>query len=957
MLEVLVLGPVELRATGGGPIVLDRPLERALATRLALAGGAAVADERLARDLWGEVPLARPAQRLRVLSSRLRANLGAAAPALTRSSAGYALAAVATDLVATERAAGQMRAAARARDSRAVHAAASDALAQWRGPALADLRTVPFGAAEGDRIDALQLELQVERLDADLALGRSAGVVTQAERLAAEHPLHERLRGLLALALYRSGRQAEALDQIAQLKETLAEELGVDPTPETVQLQLRLLQQDPTLAAPQERRSALPAPHLRAVSTTFVGRAAERSALLEELANPGLVTLLGMAGSGKTRLATETALGVRAGGRDIAMVDLTVLRDPDAVVPAFALAAGVELESTDPLPQCAEALGEALLVVDNAEHVIDAVAGAISGLLRYAPGLSVLVTSQRPLLITGEELRHVGPLAPAAAAALFCERSRVARDADVDAICAAVDRLPLGIELAAGLTRTMTVPQLASRISDRVRLLVGGSRNNGPRHTSLRAALDWSYQLLDPPTQAVLRRLAVFAGGCTLEAAEAVTAGDGVAVADVAAALAELIDRSLVITDTDGDTRRFGLLETVRDYGWHQLRSTGEETAVRNRHLAWATRFCTNLNDSWHERAQIVPAFIAELANLVTALDYAPTGSAPGEGLRLAVAIDDVWIEQGTPHQAIRHYSALIDAPDVTDVERAFALSNYAYACAVTGQLAKAVALLDRAEPLASAAGDQYLVMRVLFHRGVAEIESGEPARAMEVLQRGLPIAVEHGLQSHSAFLDAIAGADVHAGQIEAGLEAIVAGITIDRGLGRDHNLARGLARLVDVHLARGDVLAAVGHMPELDKVATDVNDLETILNVRSFYGRIARHHGDLEAAIEHFRVAISGGEASVDHDLSRIELADALLQAGRPDEAAEQIDALRFDTADHGLAWVTAQPTLATLALARGDANAAIEIVEQAETEYAKRGFGWPPAVARLAQARAALP
>ncbi|WP_432878698.1 AfsR/SARP family transcriptional regulator [Kribbella sp. CA-245084] len=229
LLEVGVLGPLVVRL-GGTPLSVDRPLERALLVRLALAGGMSVPDSRVAVDLWGDVDLARPTERLRVLASRLRAALELPS-LLTRSNGGYALAARVTDLTEARLAAEQMHAAVRSGEPALVRTAARGALSHWRGPSLADLRTVPYAVAEGEQLDAWRLALQVELLDADLALGHAAEAARELEALAAENPLHERLWCLLALSLYRTGRQADALSRLSKLRTRLADDLGVNPAP------------------------------------------------------------------------------------------------------------------------------------------------------------------------------------------------------------------------------------------------------------------------------------------------------------------------------------------------------------------------------------------------------------------------------------------------------------------------------------------------------------------------------------------------------------------------------------------------------------------------------------------------------------------------------------------------------------------------------------------------------
>lgn len=325
-LEVLVLGPLAVRL-GGTPLPVDRPLERALLARLALADGMSVPDHRLAADLWGDGDLARPTERLRVLASRVRAAIGSP-DSLIRVNGGYALAAQLTDLAEARAAAERMHAAVRAGDHVTARTAAKAALARWRGPSLADLRTIPYAVAEGEQLDAWRLTLQVEQLSAELALGHAAEAGRELEALAAENPLHERLWCLLALALYRTGRQADALSRLAKLRSRLVDELGVDPAPDTAAMELRLLRQDPILLLQATERSAPPA-ELPSRLTSFVGREHELAALVKRLGEPGLITLTGGPGSGKSRLSFEAARALS--GRAVRLVELAPLQRESAV--------------------------------------------------------------------------------------------------------------------------------------------------------------------------------------------------------------------------------------------------------------------------------------------------------------------------------------------------------------------------------------------------------------------------------------------------------------------------------------------------------------------------------------------------------------------------------------------------------------------------------------------------
>ncbi|MFI6998022.1 BTAD domain-containing putative transcriptional regulator [Nocardia sp. NPDC050175] len=244
--QVRILGPVSV-TDGAGTIGVDRPLERAVLVRLALAGGVPVPDRRLAADLWGDGELSRPVERLRVVVSRLRTALGAHGGTVLRTPAGYRTTMVVGDLLAAEATADRLQAAQRAGRYAEVGAAADQARRLWRGPALADLLWAPYAAVEAARLDAWRLELTVTGLEAALRLGSGLECLREMSILAGEHPLHEPLARLHALALYRAGRQVDALDRLRVVRLTLAEQFGAALAPETVDLEVRILRHDPTL--------------------------------------------------------------------------------------------------------------------------------------------------------------------------------------------------------------------------------------------------------------------------------------------------------------------------------------------------------------------------------------------------------------------------------------------------------------------------------------------------------------------------------------------------------------------------------------------------------------------------------------------------------------------------------------------------------------------------------------
>jgi predicted ATPase/DNA-binding SARP family transcriptional activator len=964
-LEVAVLGPSVI-ADGERPIEVPRRLERALAVRLALARGAAVSDDVLARDLWGDDESARPAERLRVVASRLRTALGPAAAALERSAAGYRLDARPADLIAMEASLAGLAAALRTGDPAAVRDAAGATLRRFRGPALSDLRSVPFARAEGERLDGLYLDVLVERLAAESGVRPAVDLLAELGELARTHPLHERIARLRAITLYRDGRPADALAVLAELRTRLADELGVDPAPDTARLEVDILRQEPGLL-PEPSVTSAPAPTtavragLPRTASSFVGRDGELAALVELVREPLLITLTGSPGSGKTRLALEVALHARETGRPVVWLDLAPLPEAAEIAPALAAAAGVpsaEVSPDDVVAACAGALAGGLLVVDNAEHLVEPVSTLVARLMRAAPELTVLVTSQRPLLLAGEEIHHVGALSPLAAAALFAERSGASPDEQVASICAAVDHLPLGVELAAGLTRTLTVAQIAARIDDRLRLLVGGARDAGDRHTSLRAAVEWSHRLLDPVSAAVLRRLAVFAAGCSLEAAEAVVPdGSVVHAADVAGALTDLVDRCLVAAGERRGERRFTLLESVRAYALERLAAEDDEEAVRARHLAWCRHHVASHDVQGEDTAGELEAVFAEWPDLLAALSDAPGTPRAADALELAVALDDPWMFRGWHDQARRHYGALVDAEGASDALRAQALSNFGFSCSLTGDTERAAGLLDRATALAESAGVPELAMRVLYHRGIAAVEDGRPRDARGFLQDARVIAVRlERERAVSAIDDVLATVHHYTGDAATAVALFREINAGDRAAGHHHGLVRGLVNEAAAALSAGDVDAAEVVLDEAETVAERLEDVMAQSTLTGLRGQVALARGDVERAVDLLTIAASRFDGSEIHvQLCHLDLANALVLAGRIEAARTAVDAVLAAANGHGMAWLVAQPTLAELMAARSELDAAAELVRRTRAEFAARGFAWQPAVERLERATAA--
>ncbi len=637
-MRIGLLGELEVFDDEGKEVVIAGAKQRALLAVLALNVGRAVSAEHLVEALWGDDPPTAVRNGLQGLVSKLRRVLGSAGLVLMRSD-GYALALPpeAIDVGQFDRFVADVRAMVASGDlSRAVdHLVEAEAL--WRGDPLADFVYEDFASATITRLSEARLAALEERLDLEIQLGRHQRLNPQLEELVATHPLREGFRGQLMLALFRSGRQADALRVFQEGRQLLGEELGLEPGPELRRLESAILTHDPSLTL-----ASAPAPSARAVTPThpgipealtpLVGRDAELRDLHELFAEKRFVTLVGPGGVGKTRLALEVgraaAEGLASGG---CLVELAPIGDPAGVPAAIAAALGVP----DP-NRLAKIIGqqELVLVLDNCEHVISSAAEAAEGLLRRCPGLRLLATSREGLRVGGETIWPVPPLAADDAVRLFRARADASGatigpsqdgDAVIADICARLDGLPLAIELAAARARAFPIAQIAARLNDRFRLLTGGSRTALPRQQTLRAVVDWSYELLFDDERRVFERLSVFPGGCDLTTAEAVVADDGIDACDIADHLRALVDKSLVVAVPAGVGVRFTQLQTLAHYGRERLTERGDAVRIRDVMSKHFARLCSRSAEAFTgdvQRAWLT-GIDQEHDNLKAALDWA----------------------------------------------------------------------------------------------------------------------------------------------------------------------------------------------------------------------------------------------------------------------------------------------------------------------------------------------
>jgi predicted ATPase/DNA-binding SARP family transcriptional activator len=674
-MQVRLFGELEALA-GGMPVPVRGAKQRALLALLALQRGQPVSADRLIDALWGDGQAANPANALQAQIGQLRRTFGAAA--IVTSEAGYALDVRPdqVDVVRFEQLVTKGRRLAAEGELAPASATLGEALGLRRGEPLAEFAYAGFADAERARLDELTLVATESRGGADLGLGRYGELAGELEALCRKHPLRERLWELLILALYRSGRQAEALRAYAEVRDRLVDELGLDPGPALRELQTRILAQDPSLAparpatAPGAGAVAVPVTvgNLRERLGRFVGRDAELAQLREAVRSSRLVTLTGPGGAGKTRLAVEAAAALRQDHPDGAwLVELAGVTEPDGVVPAAAAALGAAAAALTS-PQSAGSPAQLIvrhlagrslvLVLDNCEHVIGEAAALADILVGAVPGLRLIATSREPLGIPGEVLVPVGGLASAAAVELFVDRARAVRPgflADgpavgvIEDICRRLDGLPLAVELAAARLRALPLAILAERLDDRFRLLSRGARTALPRQQTLRAVVDWSYDLLFEDERRLFARLAAFTGGCGLTAAEAVCADDQVPTGEILDVLSRLVDKSLVTASGGDGEARFGQLQTLWQYGRERLGESGEADATRARHGAYYRQLATEAHQALRGATgpRCRDRLVAESGNLRAALDwYIAMGDADA-ALSLASGMAWLWFING----------------------------------------------------------------------------------------------------------------------------------------------------------------------------------------------------------------------------------------------------------------------------------------------------------------------
>jgi len=727
-----------------GDAVLPVPGARlqGLLVRLALAGGRAVEPGVLVDAIWAEKPPSGPGPALQTLVSRLRRALTGAGGMVVQVAGGYRLAVAAADVDALRfeqlTAAGRER--LRAGDPGAAGAALTEAVTLWgTHPGAEPAVIAAVAPTVATRLARLSIEAVADLADAELSLGRAEAAAARLTGLLAEHPVHERAAALLMDALTAAGRQAEALTVYERVRETLADVLGTDPGTALTERHLRLLRAEPPSPAAdtaKTRPATLPAP-----LTSFIGRDDDLARIDTLLTTGRLVTVLGPGGAGKTRLALEAAR--RHEYRDgVWLIDLASVTEPakiaTAVLAGIGLRGGAMFEArtlVDELDVLVGELGgrESLLLVDNCEHLVDAVAHLVAALLPRCPGLRVLATSRAPLAVDGEALVPLAPLAlpgpddgveqarGAASVRLFTERAAAVRPGfdvdettlpDIVRVVRGLDGMPLALELAAARLRTLSLPDLADGLADRFRLLTTGSRTAPPRHRTLRAVIAWSWELLGEHERTVAERISILPGGVTAASAAAVCAGTAVPTAEIPDLLATLVDRSLL--QLAPGAGRYRMLETIREYGADRLTDTGEDGAVRDLAAAHLTELMARHDRQLRGPGQLAAMNVisAEYDNTLAALRHlCATHDSPG-ATTLALTLTWYWQMSGRHTDGAYWLGEALAAGGEPTPER---------------DCARAVYLLNRADILSGItvgeAADDRAEMRELADRLLAHVE------------------------------------------------------------------------------------------------------------------------------------------------------------------------------------------------------------------------------------------
>ena len=913
VITVEVLDNVELHRDGERISVRAGKTTEVL-VRLALEAGRMVRTETLIEDLWHDEAVSTARNTLQTKVSRLRRALGDAA-LVTGTAAGYTLQVDPSVVDALEvlRLAEQASALRSAGDPSGALETGAAALAMFHGQILSSAGegewVVPYRA----RLEEVRLGLIEGQLAARLDLGASGEVIGELEALVSVHPMREGLWGLLMVALYRDGRQADALATYQRVRNKLADELGLDPGLQLQQLEHQILVHDTSLGVAYSTVRGLgpetPAGNLPSMSVDLVGRETDVAAVSERLGSGRLVEIVGPGGVGKTAVAIATGRG---------------LSKSDAVGPGGVWLARLETAATaddviDTLVAALNVVGEAalferlrsrpaLVILDNCEHVVDAAAALATRLLDAAPELRILCTSQVALDVDGEVVFELAPLALSDAVALFMARAgeqhtkRASREADeaVHALCRSLDGLPLAIELAAARTKTLSIEEITRRLDDRFNVLSDPTSRRPERRRALKSTIRWSYDLLFPDDQRGLWALATFAGGAPLPAVESVLEALDVPAVAAIDVVGRLAGRSLVIVDDEGEsmTVRYRLLDSIRAFAIEAMTDAGLSESALAAHAKWYADAAGSSTEGVRSsgQAEHLDFARAERANIDAALAWGATHD-PLLAMSLVTGFGWAWVVLGESRGAQRILSALDAVGDAAPVrDRANALLLTAWIEASTGRLELARDHIAAATEIADTISDVDLQARCSYYLAYVVSHHGEFGHAIVLTNRSA--ALYEGLDrpwdqaANSLFA---ARAAISAGDVESSVEAVDHVQHWVRSVNDPWLDVRRDAVLGELARLQHRFDDAVVHIGRAAETSRRLGFLQTEAYQVASLGRAQCQAGDYHAGSANLQLAINKAEATGDvrmAALARVHLGRVLRALGRVAEARTELEA-----------------------------------------------------------------
>ncbi len=946
MFHISVLGPVEVRRDGE-PVPVPGGKTSQLLVRLALEAGAFVRADRLVEDVWAEDAVNTRPNTLQSKIAKLRRAFGDP-QVIVSGEGGYSLAVEPSEVDALVVLRDSVAAAELldAEDDRGAAELSASALERYRGDLLQGAGAADWAAPYRARLDEARMELTETQFAARLRLGGAGDLIGELESAVATYPYQEGLWELLITALYRAGRQADALATYQRVRTLLADDLGLAPGPRLQELERQILVHDSALAIGERAARALEdharAGNLPSLSAELVGRETEIAAVSDLLEAQRLVEIVGPGGIGKTAVAIATGRrlaesdGAAPGGVWLARLETATTADDvlDTVITALHVTGG-QAALLERLKASA-----AVVILDNCEHVLDAAAALAVRLLDAAPPLRILCTGQVPLDVDGEAVLELTPLALPEAVELFTRRA-AARHRDPPAgaaydavhdLCRSLDGLPLAIELAAARTKTLSIEEISRRLDDRFSVLSDPTSRRPERRRALKATIQWSYELLFPDDQRGLWALATFAGGAPLPAVEYVLEALDVPASAAIDVVGRLASRSLVIVDDDGPAVRYRLLDSIRAFALDAMAESGLTERALAAHATWFADAAGSSTQGVRSsrQAEHLAFARAERTNIDAALAWSATHD-PLLAIRIVNGFGWAWVVLGDSRGAQRILAALDAAGDAAQIrDRAGALLLAAWIEASTGHdLAREH--IAAATELAGAIDDVDLQARCCYYLAYVVSHHGEFEQALQLTDRSS--ALYHGLDRPW---------DQAANWLFAARAAISAGDHARAVDARDQ-VERWLRELDDpwLHVRRDAMLGelariehrfedAVVHIGRAAETSGRLGFLQTQAYQLSSLGRAQCQAGDYVAGASTLELAVEKAEATGDvrlAALARVHLGRVLRATGRVAPARATLEAA---TAWHRAGGGGEQAALGECLLAALDAEDQVSGAEQ---------------------------